>query len=447
MRFGITVGLMAGLMILATGEVRAEENPLAIIERAREARGGEAKLAQMETVGMKIKGSIFVGQTEIPFTAEVLSQSPGQYKHVMHFTIGGETRTQVQVYDGEKAWIRVGDQLVPLDDDLRAALLKGRYAERVAGLTILKKKGYQLSFEETSTVRDKEAYVVKVASAARPDVRLFFDKATGLLVKTEHRQLDPQKTVQGNKEEVLQETFYSEYRVPDTIESDLKTLQTAKVPVDGPGLIEFFRAKAKAGADRDKIAALVRQLGDKSFQVRENASQELVGLGEAAVPFLKQALKSSDLEVVRRAERCLQMIQTDPARKERENAVLAAAVRLLAAKKPAGATEALLAFLPLADDEADEGDIRAALRALALREGKPDPTLVLALEDKDPHRQSAAAEALGKVPLPPGRKIIIDGVKRPMKAEIHRDGALFMKWEVLEVTYFNKLDDKLFAMP
>jgi HEAT repeat protein len=106
-----------------------------------------------------------------------------------------------------------------------------------------------------------------------------------------------------------------------------------------------------------------------------------------------------------------------------------------------------LAFLPLANDDAVEREIRAALRALALRDGKPDPTLVQALEDKDPLRQSAAAEALGKVPLPPGRKIIIEGVKRPMKAEVFRDGAVFMTREVLEVTYFNKLDDKLFAMP
>jgi hypothetical protein len=434
-------------MFLAVPAVRAEENPLVIIERAMEARGGEAKLAQIEAVGMKIKGSVFVGQNEVPFTAEILSQAPGQYKHVMHFTIGGETRTQVQVYDGEKAWIRVGDQLVTLDDDLRVALLKGRYAERLAGLTILKKKGYQLSLAGTSKVRDKEASVVNVAFSGKPDVRLFFDKETGLLVKTEHRQLDPQRAVQGNKQEVLQETFYSEYRVPDTIESDLKTLQAAKVPADGPSLIEFFRAKAKAGADRDKIAALVRQLGDNSFPVREKASQELVELGEAAVSFLKQALKSSDLEVVRRAEGCLQMIRTDPARKERENAVSAAAVRLLAAKKSAGATEALLAFLPLANDEAVEREIRAALRALALLDAKPDPTLVQALADKDPLQQSAAAEALGKVPLPPGRKIIIGGVKRPMKAEVFRDGAVFMTREVLEVTYFNKLDDKLFAMP
>jgi hypothetical protein len=106
-----------------------------------------------------------------------------------------------------------------------------------------------------------------------------------------------------------------------------------------------------------------------------------------------------------------------------------------------------LAFLPLAGDEVVEREIRAALTALAKRDGKPDPALLKALESKDALCQSAAAEALGKVPMPSGRKIIADGVKRPMKGAVYRDGKLFWEWEILEATYFNQLDDKLFAKP
>jgi hypothetical protein len=446
MRIGLSVGLVAGWIAIATGEVQGGEDARAIIDRAIEAQGGEAKLARIQVAGLKVKGAFVVGDTQCSFTGEAFYQLPSLYKQVIHLTIGDETMTQTIGYDSNKVWVQLGEQMLDIGDDLRAELQKGRYVEQVAGLLILK-KGYQLSMAGTSRVRDTEAEVVKVTFPGQPDVRLFFDKATGLLVKTEHRQLDPQKILQGIKGEVLQETFYSDYGEPGAIEADERILQEAKAPVDGPGLIKFFRAKTTGGADREKIAALVRQLGDKSFPVREKASKELVALGEFAAPFLKPALKSPDLEVARRAERCLQMIQADPAKKEREKAIMAAAVRLLAAKRPAGAVAAMLAFLPLASDEGVERETRAAINALAIRNGQPDQTLIQALESKDPVCQSAAAEALGKVPLPPGRKIIVEGVKRPMKAAVYRDGKLFMKWEALEVTYFNKLDDKLFAKP
>jgi len=61
-------------------------------------------------------------------------------------------------------------------------------------------------------------------------------------------------------------------------------------------------------ADEQKSESLIGLLGDKSFVVREKASQDLVTLGNAAVPSLEKAQKSSDLEVARRAERCLSII-------------------------------------------------------------------------------------------------------------------------------------------
>jgi hypothetical protein len=439
---------MLGLFVQEAGTVRGDENPRTLIDRAMQAQGGEAKLAQIQAAVVKVKGFFYFGESQIPVSGEAFFQSSDRYKEVMQISMGDQTMTQIFVFNGNKAWLRIEDQILDLTDDIRTELQKRRYVEQVAGLVALKKKEYNLSWAGTTKVRDKEADVVKVTSAGHPDVRLFFDKATGLLMKTEHRQLDPQELFnQGAKTEILQETFYSDYRAADSVAADEKRLQAANIPCDGPSLMKFFLAKTRTDMEPEKIVTMVKQLGDKSFVVREKASQDLVALGKIAIPFLKEAVKSRDLEMARRAERCLQIVQPDAARKEQERAILAAAVRLLAAKKPDGATEALLAFLPLAGDEVVEREIRAALLALAKGNGKPDPALVKALESKDALCQSAAAEALGKVPLPPGRKIIADAVKRPMKAEIHRDGKLFLKWEVLESAYFNQLEDKLFAKP
>ncbi|MGH7222557.1 MAG: HEAT repeat domain-containing protein, partial [Gemmataceae bacterium] len=71
-----------------------------------------------------------------------------------------------------------------------------------------------------------------------------------------------------------------------------------------------------------------------------------------------------------------------------------ATLRLLAVRKPAGAVEALLAFLPLAKDEVWEEEVRKSLVVLARRDGKLDAALRRALADARPKVRAIAAEAL-----------------------------------------------------
>ena len=74
----------------------------------------------------------------------------------------------------------------------------------------------------------------------------------------------------------------------------------------------FVSAVACAGshlsagdATREQIAQAVRELGDDSFRVRARASEFLWQWGRSAEPDLREALKSTDREVVRRASAIL----------------------------------------------------------------------------------------------------------------------------------------------
>ncbi len=58
-------------------------------------------------------------------------------------------------------------------------------------------------------------------------------------------------------------------------------------------------------ADNERIPALIRQLGDKSFRVREAASKELIELGSRAVPYLQANINEPDSEI---AERCRRLL-------------------------------------------------------------------------------------------------------------------------------------------
>jgi hypothetical protein len=56
-----------------------------------------------------------------------------------------------------------------------------------------------------------------------------------------------------------------------------------------------------ADAEADKIARLIKQLGSDSFDEREAATKELRQLGEAALTALREATRSDDAEIRKRA--------------------------------------------------------------------------------------------------------------------------------------------------
>jgi HEAT repeat protein len=162
---------------------------------------------------------------------------------------------------------------------------------------------------------------------------------------------------------------------------------------DGPALVAAFRKRTMSPEETDQIQALIANLGDKVYSARERAGLELVALGTKVVPLLRLAAKSKNLEQAVRAQNCLKLILKN----EDKNKLPAAAVRLLALRKPPQAVEVLLAYLPFADDEGMQDEMANALKALAVEGGKVDAALVKALEDPLAMRRAYAAEALAAV--------------------------------------------------
>ncbi|MBL8793090.1 MAG: PQQ-binding-like beta-propeller repeat protein [Planctomycetia bacterium] len=176
----------------------------------------------------------------------------------------------------------------------------------------------------------------------------------------------------------------------DPAQQDEETLKQEKLATDDAALLQFFRDRTLSDARRAKILAMLTRLGDDDFDVREQATKDLLAEGSAANGLLRQAIaaRDTDVEIVRRAERILET------QKAPGSHVSAAAARLLGKKKPPGSAAALLAYQPFAEDESVVEALRAAVIAVALRDGQPDPAITAALEDKLPARRGLAAEAL-----------------------------------------------------
>src|SRR5262249_30239894 len=120
-----------------------------------------------------------------------------------------------------------------------------------------------------------------------------------------------------------------------------RVLKDAKVDTDGPGLLAFFKARTLAPADQERLAGAVRKLAAESLDTREQASTDLVAAGRLALAYLRPAAAAKDPEVGSRARRCIEEIE-----RVSESALVSAAAQVIAARRPAGATEALLGCLP-----------------------------------------------------------------------------------------------------
>jgi HEAT repeat protein len=180
-------------------------------------------------------------------------------------------------------------------------------------------------------------------------------------------------------------------------EKDRKALRDAWAgwwrKIDGSALVDEFRARTLDPSEKPKVAEMIKQLGDSNYRVREKASQGLASMGAKVLADLRVAAKDADGERSRRAEDCMNKINSSDAKR-----VPVGTARLAALRRPDGAAEAMLGYLPFADD--DDGmiaEVKSALTTLALDpNGKPETALVKGLADAQPVRRSAAAEALAK---------------------------------------------------
>ncbi len=177
----------------------------------------------------------------------------------------------------------------------------------------------------------------------------------------------------------------------DSTTEDEHTLQAAHIRCDGESLLQFFRHRSVASVDSERLANLVVRLGDKSTDTRNAAFAELVSIGPAAIPALRQAANGIDhLETASLAAGCLQLTEGDA------SAGLAkAAARLLEKHRPAEMAEVLFAYVPYAEDAETVQQIESTLAA-TISNTTPSPSIIKALADPLPVCRAVAAEALSR---------------------------------------------------
>jgi hypothetical protein len=214
---GLTLTL--GLALGCTGRCPAHdrETALALIEQAVKARGGDA-LARASVVLRTGTGVMAPVGVDVPFTVETAMHAPDRVRTVIDVGVVGDKLHVVLVVHGGRGWRSSGGAVADLTRGEVEDLREAAYVYWLTTLVPLRDKAFELTPLPETKVKDKAAVGVKVSHKGRPDVQLYFDKQTHLLVKAQRQSKEGTTAV-------LRETFFSDYKEFDGLQMPTRLLE------------------------------------------------------------------------------------------------------------------------------------------------------------------------------------------------------------------------------
>ena len=134
-------------------------------------------------------------------------QGLDHYRSEVSGEFNGEARTFVVVLNGDKGWRKFGDDPMEMDGDAVANEKRTIYlAITPITLVPLKGKGFKLEAAPEEKVDGKAAAAIKVTGPDGKDFTLYFDKESGLPVKS------VAKVVGFDGDEFTQESTFKDYK-------------------------------------------------------------------------------------------------------------------------------------------------------------------------------------------------------------------------------------------
>jgi hypothetical protein len=205
----------AAALLAPAGPAAAQETPRATIERAIQAHGGAERLSLVRADKVKLKGTLIAAGKATPFTAETTVQLPAQYKSVIELSVDGRKRTLVHLLNGDKVLVTIDGQPQKVAPAALAELRETLQLDQAVRLVpLLRDRNFNLAPLGESKVNGRAVVGVKVTSRGRKELRMYFDKGTGLLIKTEHALDAPgeRRPAGAPGKEVRQEEYYSAFK-------------------------------------------------------------------------------------------------------------------------------------------------------------------------------------------------------------------------------------------
>jgi outer membrane lipoprotein-sorting protein len=208
----------------------------AIVDKAIKAVGGADKLAKHQAVTFTEKGTYYGMGDGLPFTGKYALQYPGQFRMEIEnvFTI---------VLNGDKGWVSANGEVKEMTKEQLDVQRHDNKAGWIMSLAPLTDKAFTIKKLPDAKVDGKEAHVVQVSRKDYPDVKLYFDAKSNLLMKGEYKT----KAADMKFMEVAVENKLSDYREVDGVLTPHKMVMNR----DGKVFVESEVTSLKADGKLD----------------------------------------------------------------------------------------------------------------------------------------------------------------------------------------------------
>ena len=185
--------------------------------------------------------------TEVEFTGDWALQAPEQARASVTVDLGGMIFKLVRVVNGDQGWMKQNDNdAQSMPDEALAEEKRQLIAQWALSLVPLKSAAFELTALGDSKVDDRPTAGVAATAKQGREIKLYFDKDSGLLLKTASKVKDMM-----SGDDVSQDVFYSDYKEVDGIKRAMKT----KILRDGKKFLEMETSDFKP----------VEKLEDKVF--------------------------------------------------------------------------------------------------------------------------------------------------------------------------------------
>jgi hypothetical protein len=196
--------VVSGIAGVARGDDAAVN---AVLDKAIQALGGEAKLSKLEAYSIKSKGTVIFGGNENQLVSESTIAGLDRFRQEFELGSQGNQFKGILVLNGENGWRKQGgNNTVELEADAVANEKRSVYLQIVPSLILpLKTKAFKVETAADESVLGKAAAVLKVTGPEGKSFTLAFDKQSGLPIRQEAKVFGFQGA------EVTQETTYSAF--------------------------------------------------------------------------------------------------------------------------------------------------------------------------------------------------------------------------------------------
>jgi hypothetical protein len=210
-----------------------QEEAEAILNKAVKAHGGEDKLTKLNTFVVKSCEKTTVSGVETQSIESITSHEfPDKKRYEYKAQARGIKRVQegVQVFNGEHAWSFTNAKTFELPNDHVTHFRRYPFhGFPVRLLPLLKGKDYKLTLVGNAKVEERTATVIMASREGAVDMKYFFDKDSGLLLKQEYLYTrsedsgEPQRASCDDPKAMKVQIFYEEYKEVGGIKYPSKT--------------------------------------------------------------------------------------------------------------------------------------------------------------------------------------------------------------------------------